>query len=182
MRPLQHQTFNNVIALGAAAVVLVGTLVGAGLAYAPAGSGASTPSVSTLNLSIDLSPTLGVPYYTPANFTVPAGLVRVTITDHDSIAPFPGCPCNVTGTVGSSETVNGTPLSLVPWQNAAHTFTVPSLGIEVLSPGGSTVSFELDLTQTGSFTWLCEAPCGSDGSSGFPMGVPGFMTGTMTVT
>ena len=126
-------------------------------------------------------PRTGFRRYSPANFTLPEGLVFVTIVDNDSTANWSGCACNVTGTVGGALRLNGTPLSRMNGDNVAHTFTIPSLGINIPSPGQATVSFELDLAQTGSFMWLCLAPCGSDGYGGFPMDTPGFMTGTMTV-
>ena len=181
MKPMKHQAYNDLVALGAAAVVVVASLAGLGLAQTVSSGPPALTTVSYLNLTISINATYGVPQYSPANFTVPAGLVLVTISDNDSPAYWSGCACNVTGTLGSTVSLNGTPLHQLNDQNVAHTFTVPSLGINVPSPGQASVSFTLDLTQTGSFTWLCLAPCGSDGYGGFPMDVPGFMTGTMTV-
>lgn len=178
--------FGSVALVAALLVVLVG---GAAL-MSQAPSGASTtpsaasgaPTVGYLNLTIVINATNGLPQYTPANFSVPRGEVKVTIIDQDLAEAWSTCPCLVTGTVGNSESVNGSlPVSSVPTFNVAHTFTVPSLGVNVYSPGGSTVSFTLSLNQAGQFDWFCEAPCGSDGLTGAPMGIPGFMAGTLSV-
>ena len=173
--------FGKVALLAALSVVIAG-----GIAIGSEGttSGASPPSfaVSYLNLSIDINATTGWPQYTPANFSVPSGEVFVSITDNDVPASWSGCLCNVTGTQGNVESINGSaPVSLVDGQVVAHTFTVPSLGINVLSPAQSTVTFTLWLNQTGAFTWQCDDPCGADGYTGAPMGLPGYMSGTFTV-
>ena len=165
-----------------------------------AGTGPSTTStVSFLNLSVIMNQTYsaayggsGFPQYvinstsgsgSGTNFTLPEGTVIVTITDHDAVTRYNQCVCNVQGTVGGTETLNGTPISYVSPSNVANTFDVPQLGINVLAPGQSVVSFVLDLHQVGSFRWECLAPCGSGPQGfGFPMFTPGFMEGTMTVT
>ncbi len=169
----------------------VGTQAGAGQS--------NTSTVSFLNLSVVINDTYsqayggsGFPQYvinstsgsgSGTNFTLPEGMVIVTITDHDAVNKFDQCVCNVKGTVGGTETLNGTPISSVSPSNVAHTFDVPQLGINVLSPGQSVVSFELDLNHVGSFRWECLVPCGSGPEGyGFPMFTPGFMEGTMTVT
>jgi hypothetical protein len=178
---MADQNFFNVTT----AIVLLLVFVVGGLALSAEGTGSPAPTapgaVSYLNLTIDLNATTGWPQYSPANFTVAAGEVRVTITDHDAAMPWPGCTCNVTGTVGGLETINDTSVSELSSSNIAHSFDVPSLGINVLSPGGSVVAFTLFLNQSGTFTWFCEAPCGADGYTGAPMGVSGYMTGTMSV-
>ena len=176
---MNDQSFYNRAALAVAGLTL--TLGLLALAQPPAQAPALSARVSYLNLTIEFNASTGAPQYVPANFSVPSGRVIVTITDLDAVASWPGCTCNVTGTVGGGERVNQTATSQVPDSNVAHTFTVPALAINVLSPGGSVVSFTLDLTAPGSYAWLCEAPCGSDAYSGFPMGTPGYMTGTMTV-
>lgn len=133
-----------------------------------------------VNLTIEINATTGAPQYVPANFSVSAGLVAITIHDEDSPMEWSACACNVTGTVGNVEWFNGTPQAVVPDTNVAHTFSIPELALNVLSPGGSTVFFEAILP-AGTFTWYCMAPCGSDGYTGFPMGTPGYMEGTITV-
>lgn len=166
--------------------MLVATFYGAPLgggtaAAAPAGSTSSSTDPANMYITIQINPATGWPQYSPANFSVPTGYVMFTIYNYDIPANFSGCQCNVTGTVDNTETVNGTTYSQVPWTNVAHTFDVPELGINVLNPGDAVITFEVDFTQLGTFVWLCEMPCGSNGMSGPPMGVPGYMTGTITV-
>ncbi len=95
-----------------------------------------------------------------------------------------GCPCSVGGTVDGLELINGTPVGIVPPDNVAHSFNVPELGIQIMSPGQSVVQFTVDIERTGQFIWFCIVPCGTgaDPYDTPPMGVPGWMTGTMTVT
>lgn len=106
----------------------------------------------------------------------------MTITDHDAPASWPGRPCNVAGTVGNLEVVNGTPMTEASNTNVAHTFAIPSLGLNVESPGQSTVTFTVWFNETGSFQWFCETPCGTNGCTGGPMSTPGYMSGALTVT
>ncbi len=175
------QRFYNTVAVVSVLVVL-GAFAAAyyGSAVAPGAPSAGVPS--QMYLTIVVNPRNGLAQYSPANFTVPAGVVDFTILDQDTPMVWNGCTCNVTGTVGGTESVNGTPRSVVSPANAAHTFTIPALGLNVILPGESTVTFSVDLHGTGSFAWLCTAPCGTHGFSGPPMGVPGYMTGVMTVT
>ncbi len=179
---------NTVLAYFVAAIV-VSLGIGFGLVVAlPASSGPAPPAAGTqpvayLNLSIVLNATNGWPQYVPANFSVPVGLVVFTITDHDSPMNWSGCPCSVRGTVTGTETVNGSTVGMVPSSNVAHTFNIPDLGVQVLSPGGSVVQFEVDFTHAASYAWMCMAPCGA-GANPYttpPMGTPGYMTGTLTV-
>lgn len=169
-----------------AAGILVAFSVTLGLMVAvpasPPAQGGST-AVSYENLTVIINPANGWPQYVPANFTVPTGRVVFTITDHDDPVAWPVCPCVVSGTVEEVEMVNGSPDHIVPSTNVAHTFNVPDLGLAVYSPGGVTVQFSVDLVNPGTFTWFCLAPCGAgaDPYTTGPMGVPGFMTGTMTV-
>ena len=173
--------FNTVAALAVLAVLVAG---GVGLVASGSPAAAPTPAAAHpyyLNLSIAINATNGWPQYSPANFTVPKGEIVVTIVDHDMPMSWSGCGCVVAGTVGNREYVNGSATGQVPSGNVAHTFTVPALHINVLSPAQSTVTFTLWLNQTGQFPWMCLDPCGSNGYTGAPMGVPGYMTGTMTV-
>ncbi len=170
-----------------ATLAAISIVAGFGLASAvwpPASSPTSTasaPAVHYENLSIILNPANGAPQYTPANFTLVEGYNIVTITDYDSPGAWAGCGCVVSGTVGGTETVNGTPMHVVPNTNVAHTFSSPQLNLNVLVPGGgAVVSFEVYVLP-GTYTWLCMAPCGADGYTGFPMDTPGYMTGTISV-
>lgn len=183
---MEDQTFYNVVTIAAAAIVIasfgvayLGTAFGS---TGPASPAAAPPSGPTyLYLTIQINPTTGMPQYSPANFTVTQGEVVVTIADFDAPIAWPGCVCNVTGTVGGTELVNGTSTSDLSAANIAHTFTVPALGLNVLSPGNSTVVFTADFSETGVFTWFCEDPCGADGMSGAPMATLGYMEGSVTV-
>ncbi|HEV2519106.1 MAG TPA: hypothetical protein VGX00_00590 [Thermoplasmata archaeon] len=172
-----------------AAATLISFGVGFGLVVAiptePSGAGGSAPSgpATFVNLTISVDPTSGWPEYAPANFSVPRGLVVVTIIDNDSPMNWTGCPCPVKGTLGGTELVNGTSAGVVPGQNIAHSFTIPAVGLQVFSPGLSVVQFDLELDRTGQYLWYCIVPCGTgaDPYNTAPMGVPGFMQGTLTV-
>ena len=135
--------------------------------------------IDYVNLTVQIIASSGAPQYVPANFSVRAGLVAITIADEDDVVSWSSCTCNVTGTVGGVEWLNGTAYHVMPNTNIAHTFTIGSLGLNVLSPGGQTVFFEAKFP-AGTYTWSCMAPCGSNGYGGFPMGTPGYMTGTIT--
>ncbi len=183
---MKDQTYYNLtaggLALGVVALLVVWTALSIGTGAGATNSGSSSgSSPAHMYLTIQINPNNGEPQYSPANFTVPLGVVEFTIVDYDMAATWGGCSCNVTGTVGGTETVNGTPMSEVPYINMGHTFTVPTLGLNVLSPGNTTVTFSVDFTQAGTYTWICLDPCGADGYTGEPMGVPGYMSGTMTV-
>lgn len=145
---------------------------------------ASAEPVAYVNLSITINGTTGWPQYSPANFTVPTGIIEFTIVDNDSPSNWSACSCDVHGTVGGVEKVNGTPMSAVPSSNVAHTFSIAALGLNVLSPGGSVVQFEVNILGPGQYRWFCLAPCGAgaDPYGTPPMGTPGYMTGVMTVT
>lgn len=182
---MKDQTYFNLVA-GIVALAIVSLLV-VWTGMVATSSANQTVNAATTNgpahmyLTVELNPVSGMPQYSPANFTVPTGEVVFTIYDFDSPVTWDGCQCNVTGTVGNVETVNGTAVSQLPSANVAHTFSVGALGLNVLSPGNVTVSFTVDLTSPGSYAWICLDPCGADGYSGAPMGVSGFMSGTMTV-
>ncbi len=183
--PIPAQTIFVYFVAGTMFALAVG--FGLVLAVPAAPSGGGTPPLAPaayVNLTIDVNNTTGMPYYTPANFTVGAGLVEFTIVDHDAPANWSECPCHVGGTVGGVEYVNGTPVGVVSGVNVAHTFNIPILGLQVLSPGQSTVQFYLEVDHPGVYTWYCLAPCGTgtDPYNSPPMGVPGMMTGTLTVS
>ena len=169
---------------------LVSLAVGVGLIVAfPIQPAASGPPLVTgppeyVNLSITIDPNNGWPQYSPANFTIAPGEVIFTIVDNDSPMYWPVCPCSVSGTVGGVELVNGTPIHVVSPDNVAHSFNIPALNLAVYSPGQNTTQFTVDITRSGEFVWLCVVPCGTgaDPYTTPPMGVPGFMTGTISVT
>lgn len=158
---------------------------------------------ATLNLSIVTGEMMGSgalgPAYVPSNFTVPAdSTVRVTVTDFDTATPLTGALVKyskVTGTVGGTMVVQGidpkAPNTLVGKARTmtylapvlvAHTLTIPRLGINVPMAGQSRITFTIKTGKPGTYQWLCMDPCGSGpGGEGTPMGLLGYMAGTMTV-
>ena len=139
-----------------------------------------------------------------ANITLPANqLIRLVIVDYDNGAPgVNGSQIGqVTGTMKNQmQVVNNTlvnstisssgidirgvqTLSSIPNSEIAHTFTVPSLGINIPVPPLSTVVTYITIKSAGSYDWLCMIPCGGGptGTAG-AMSTPGWMLGTLTVT
>lgn len=134
------------------------------------------------------------PAYTPSTkLTLPAhSTVTVTIVNADAgDTPLPaGSPFSqVTGVLGGQATVDGVAYSKLAPDKVAHTFTVPSLGVNVPIPGdipagksGITVTFSFVTGSAGTFMWQCMDPCGADPNGwGGPMAMPGYMMGTLTV-
>ena len=69
----------------------------------------------------------------------------------------------------------------VPADQVAHTFTIPSLGINIPVPVSAVVIASFTLNSTGTFTWFCMTACGSgDNGLGGAMSTPAWMTGSMT--
>ncbi len=149
-------------------------------------------------------------------FKVPAGAtVHVTVLGYDGCTP----PRNVffgqvTGTIGNYETVDGRKVTaLNGWQNCsiAHTFSIPSVGLNVPMGSPATVAANNNLCATapcqpvedgkpvphttmtfsfkapttpGNYMWQCRIPCGGGFIDGFggPMQTIGWMTGNMEVS
>jgi len=92
---------------------------------------------------------------------------------------------NVNSTNGGSGIVlnGGQTVSSVPPDLIAHTFTIPSLNINIPVPVNSTVSAYIKITTAGSFMWTCETACGA-GAAGTlaAMDTPGWMTGDLEVS
>ncbi len=136
--------------------------------------------------------------YPAAHIYLPAHtLIQLTIVSYDT--PTAGSTDQegkVTGTVGGTVyMVNGTSASgmdvtqhwgqnvtSVPGAMLAHTFSVPQLGINIPVVGGDLEIAYLNISQTGTFPWLCYTPCGL-GTTGMQgaMSQPGWMTGQVTV-
>jgi hypothetical protein len=74
-------------------------------------------------------------------------------------------------------------VSAVPTALIAHTFTIPSLGLNVPVPLSSTVVATFTVDRPGIYAWFCMTTCGSgsDGLGG-AMATPGWMTGSVTVS
>ncbi len=172
---------------------------GAGAAAAPlAAGGASQSPQAFLYLTINSPAGTGKPQYpayVPSYFTVPANaLVQVQITCFDSgPASIPQGYQNVQGTVGGTaqlyaatlgdlSTVPAQTVTAIPADQVVHTFTVPTLNLNVALPGTSTLRFLLQTGAPGTHPWQCMAACGT-GESGWggPMSDAGFMSGTLTV-
>ncbi len=138
-----------------------------------------------------------------ANITLPAHhLIELVISNYDDGNASLAGPqyASVTGTVSGSEMVfnntniNSTQASIgielrgaqtvssLPASDISHTFTVPSLSLNVPISTSSTVVAFFTTGSDGTLTWLCEANCGSgaDGTQG-AMITPGWMTGALTV-
>ncbi|MHB1527749.1 MAG: cupredoxin domain-containing protein [Candidatus Dormibacteria bacterium] len=171
-------------------------------AAVPIAANGGTPN-ATLNLTIVTGQMMGSgalgPAYVPADFTLPANsTVKVTVTDFDNSTPLTGALtkfAKVTGTVGGvmqvqrinplapNTTVGGVhTMSYLAPSQVAHTLTIPRLGINVPMAGQSRITFVIRTGKGGTYQWLCMDPCG-DGPSGMgaPMGMQGFMAGTLTV-
>lgn len=146
-----------------------------------------------------------------ATINLPADrLINLTIVNFDDGAASPLGPpnatsfsyYNVSGTIGgvmqvvNNTNVNSTQpatgnitlqggetVSNVSIDGVSHTFTVPSLNINVPVPPSSIVHAQLYLNGTGSYYWQCMAPCGS-GPDGWQaaMATAGWMTGTVVVS
>jgi heme/copper-type cytochrome/quinol oxidase subunit 2 len=141
-----------------------------------------------------------------ADITVPAHrLIKLVIIcyDNGSAAPTSNNYASVEGTQNNIETVinndnvnssvlpgasgisiiGGQNVSSVNASNIAHTFTIPSLSVNMPVLPSSTVSAYLMFNETGTFQWMCETECGA-GATGLvgAMNTPGWMTGSFTVT
>ncbi len=132
------------------------------------------------------------PMYTNADWSVRAGdtvVVRITSYD-DGAAPLTGAQMmfdRVAGTIGGTETVDGTAVRSVANDEVAHTFTVVGLRLNLPIPaaptGGSvTVVARFVARRAGTFVWQCYAPCGSGPNlMGGPMATMEWMEGKVQV-
>ena len=140
-------------------------------------------------------------------FSVPAGSrIDMTILGYDGCTPLRNnLWSGVTGTLGGVAYENGKPFTVLnSWSgcNVAHTFSIPSVGLNV--PMGSpsltanlcgtspcttnnpheTMTFSFMTPRlAGTYFWQCRIPCGGGFIDGFggPMQTFGFMTGNMEV-
>jgi hypothetical protein len=160
-------------------------------------------SVTRLDLTIVTGDMIGhteFPAYIPSDFTLPAySTIVVTITNFDDATALPAGMsqyASVKGTVGNTMTVtpikvgdpNGTAsptqtLNHLDPATVSHTFTIPSLGINVPVAAHARVTFVIQTGAPGQFFWRCFDPCG-DGATGWGTAMAakrGFMEGTLTV-
>ena len=124
-----------------------------------------------------------------ASITVPAHrLIKLTIINYDDGTDnIPDQFLNVTGvlnetvtpTVGNTSTYQ---LRSIPQGDDSHTFTITSLGVNIIVPPTSIVTTYLEFNQTGTFSWQCYNPCGL-GQTGWggAMSTAGWMSGHITV-
>ena len=132
--------------------------------------------------------------YVPSTLLrVPAhSIVTVTIRNFELDAtpvPNDSPSLRVQGTIDDIAFVDSQPYSMVSRMHLAHTFTVPSLQLNVPIPGRSasgqdfvTVTFAFHTGNAGTLKWRCLAPCG-DGADGLegPMSDENYMRGTLFV-
>ena len=79
--------------------------------------------------------------------------------------------------IGGVDNVSSLPASVI-----SHTFTIPSLGINIPIATLSTEVAYFTLDTPGIYSWFCMAECGSGPKGlGGAMSTPGWMTGSVTV-
>lgn len=139
-----------------------------------------------------------------AKISLPAGrLIKLIIVNYDdgnASLVSPGFD-SVTGTtngtifVASNTNINssqgeggiqlkgGQTLTSVSKSSLAHTFTIPSLGLNVPVPVSSTVVAYFTVGHAGNYIWYCETGCGfGPGGTAGAMSTPGWMTGSVAAT
>ncbi|MGA9920350.1 MAG: hypothetical protein WBR23_03725 [Candidatus Dormiibacterota bacterium] len=189
-----------------AAVVIAGLFVAGAPGFTSLQQASSTAAMSDHSQQVHLTivtnagPHHDLPAFQPASFSINTGQpVEFTVTNLDSATPLPtdlAAHTKVTGVLGGHETVvplgtkhsNGTTslarrVTALAVGSVSHTFTITALGINVPILGTSTTTFTVLIRKPGNYTWECFDPCGG-GTNGFgsPMGVPGYMMGTVTAT
>jgi hypothetical protein len=132
--------------------------------------------------------------------------VNMTIYQYDTGSPLRNQYYGrVTGTIGGTMTLNGQVTSLIDsnvGNGVAHTFTMPSLGINVpfygnpptaknlctsapcsSSSAHNTITFSFMTPGPGQYPWQCNIPCGLGFlyGTGGPMQTIGYMDGFMKV-
>ncbi len=140
-------------------------------------------------------------------FQVPAhARINVTIYQYDSGSPLRNQQLGrVTGTYGNLALLNGRPFGVVnsnAGNGVAHTFSIPSLGINVPLYGNNSnanlcgaapctthsphnvIKFSFTSPGPGDYRWQCFVPCGLGFlfGNGGPMSTIGYMGGFMKVT
>jgi hypothetical protein len=135
-----------------------------------------------------------VSYFPTTFFKVPPNAtVRVTIDQQDSPTGLRNEYLGlVRGTIGNSMTVNGKTTQAIDPTKAAHTFSVPDLGVSVPLLGidssnpkntDNFVVFSFKVPSSGIFHWQCFVPCGAGTlyGNGGPMQTLGYMDGQIEV-
>jgi|HubBroStandDraft_4_1064222.scaffolds.fasta_scaffold07549_4 hypothetical protein len=134
--------------------------------------------------------------YLPTTFLkVPAGaVVHMTIDQQDGQTGLRNEYLGlVRGTVNNQMTLNGKVMSALDPSLAAHTFTIPDLGVSVPLEGVASnapanaqevIEFDFVVPDTpGLFRWQCFVPCaaGTLYGNGGPMQTLGYMAGELQV-
>jgi hypothetical protein len=184
------------VGLIAGAVAVTASACGGSTAAAPA---ASAPKIDNITLVGKIDATSGPagtftnkpkwPALSPSNVTVGHGdTVVLTIKEYDD-APTAlpaGSPYNAVA--GGTMTVNGVATTTVSNADIAHTYSIPTLGVNVplkKAPTGgfSTTVFTFTAGAAGTYSWRCFTPCG-DGANGMTgaMATKGWMQGNLIVT
>ena len=135
-----------------------------------------------------------VGYFPTTFFKVPPNAtVRVTIDQQDGPSGLRNEYLGlVRGTIGNSMTVNGKTTQAIDPTLAAHTFSVPDLGVSVPLLGldandpkntDNFVVFSFKVPSSGIFHWQCFVPCaaGTLYGNGGPMQTLGYMDGQIEV-
>lgn len=104
-------------------------------------------------------------------------------TQNNTVSMVTNDNVNSSQGVSGIEVRGGQTISSLNSSDVAHTFTIPQLGINVPIAPSSTVTAFFTINKTGTFTWFCEAECGS-GAEGLQgsMVTPGWMTGNVVVS
>lgn len=139
-----------------------------------------------------------------ANIALPANsMIKLTIVCYDNgyapliLSEYANVQGTVNGTitytnnddVNSSQGPNGIVLNggetvtNVSTDLIAHTFTIPTLNLNIPVPANSTVVAYFKTGAAGTYIWSCETGCGAGISGIFgAMDSPGWMTGKVTLS
>ena len=168
----------------------------------PTAAAAAAP-VAHLDLTVVTGNMTGhdeFPAFIPSDFTLPANsTVIITVTNFDDATALPKGSeqyATVSGTVSNAARItpieagdpNGSAgpsksITALDPANVSHTFTIPSLGINVPIAPHARETFTIHTGTPGHYLWRCFDPCGAGPTGwGTAMGAKsGFMEGTLTV-
>jgi hypothetical protein len=104
-------------------------------------------------------------------------------TVNGTITYFSNANINSSQGTAGIDVKGGNTVSSVPPSQIAHTFTIPSLKLNIPIPLSSTVVAYFKIDKAGTYLWYCETACGSGpaGTLG-AMETPGWMTGDADVS
>jgi hypothetical protein len=185
-------------------VGIIGWSVGRGAVVASGGTVAvqaqtTVPHIYLTVATPDMLKTDVGPAVLPSAVTVPANSdVIVTILNFDGATPLTGAYTKFATAAGiegkftalAVNTANPNGPATAPAQTLAavdpaivsHTFTIPSLHLNVPLLASSRTTFTFHTGAAGTFEWHCQDPCGT-GPAGWSgaMSVQGYMGGELTV-